>query len=62
MIIQVIGDQDKINSLIELLRPYGILELTRTGLTAMSRGEVVGDSLIYRNNRNNDIDHFSGQV
>lgn len=45
LIIQVVGDQDKINSLIELLRPYGILELTRTGLTAMSRGEVIGDLL-----------------
>jgi acetolactate synthase small subunit len=45
LIIQVIGDQDKINSLIELLRPYGILELTRTGLTAMSRGEVADDLL-----------------
>ncbi|KRF13393.1 acetolactate synthase small subunit [Paenibacillus sp. Soil787] len=43
LIIQVVGDQDKINSLIELLGPYGILELTRTGLTAMTRGEVQGD-------------------
>lgn len=41
LIIQVIGDQDKINALIELLRPYGILELTRTGLTAMTRGKEV---------------------
>lgn len=40
MIIEVVGDQDKINSFIELLKPYGILELTRTGLTAMARGEV----------------------
>ncbi|AZN41394.1 acetolactate synthase small subunit [Paenibacillus albus] len=37
LIIQVVGNQDKINSLVELLRPYGILELTRTGLTAMNR-------------------------
>lgn len=41
LIIQVIGEQDKINALIELLRPYGILELTRTGLTAMTRGKEV---------------------
>ncbi|MCM3626498.1 acetolactate synthase small subunit [Paenibacillus glycanilyticus] len=40
MIIEVVGDQDKINSFIELLKPYGILELTHTGLTAMARGEV----------------------
>ncbi|SDW57046.1 acetolactate synthase small subunit [Paenibacillus sp. CF384] len=39
LIVQVVGEQDKIASLIELLRPYGILELTRTGVTAMNRGE-----------------------
>lgn len=43
MIVQVVGDQDKINSLIELLRPYGILELTRTGLTAMTRGNRIDE-------------------
>ncbi|MBO7743389.1 acetolactate synthase small subunit [Paenibacillus sp. MWE-103] len=41
MIIQAVGDQEKIDSFIGLLRPYGILELTRTGLTAMSREEAV---------------------
>lgn len=38
LIIQAIGDLSKIEALVELLRPYGILELSRTGATAMVRG------------------------
>ena len=40
LIVQGVGEQEKIDALIELLRPYGIKEITRTGLTAMSRGEI----------------------
>ncbi|MBM7645121.1 acetolactate synthase-1/3 small subunit [Scopulibacillus daqui] len=36
--IQVTGDTDKIEAIIDLLRPYGIKELSRTGLTAFLRG------------------------
>ncbi|GGF85411.1 acetolactate synthase small subunit [Paenibacillus aceti] len=38
MVVQVIGDTEKIDAMIELLRPYGIRELSRTGVTAMPRG------------------------
>lgn len=38
MIVQVVGDSDKIDAMTELLKPYGIRELTRTGATAMIRG------------------------
>ena len=38
MIIQVVGDSSKIDAMIELLKPYGIRELSRTGVTAMVRG------------------------
>ncbi|KFL42469.1 acetolactate synthase [Lysinibacillus sp. BF-4] len=34
---QVVGDPDKIDAFIELIRPYGIKELTRTGATASVR-------------------------
>lgn len=38
LIVQVVGDGEKIDAMVELLKPYGILELTRTGATAMVRG------------------------
>jgi acetolactate synthase-1/3 small subunit len=38
MIVQVVGDSEKIDAMVELLRPYGIRELSRTGVTAMIRG------------------------
>lgn len=34
---QVVGHPEKIEAFIELLKPYGIKELTRTGATAMTR-------------------------
>lgn len=38
MIVEVTGDEDKINSLLNLLRSYGIREVARTGRVAMTRG------------------------
>lgn len=38
LMVQVVGDSPKIDAMVELLRPYGIRELTRTGVTAMVRG------------------------
>lgn len=37
--IEVTGRPDKIEAAIELLRPYGIKEISRTGLTAFLRGQ-----------------------
>ncbi|MFC4023972.1 acetolactate synthase small subunit [Oceanobacillus longus] len=39
MTIQVTGRPDKVDALIALLRPYGIKELTKTGVTAFLRGQ-----------------------
>jgi acetolactate synthase-1/3 small subunit len=36
--VEVTGDEDKINSLFNLLRGFGIKELARTGRIAMTRG------------------------
>jgi acetolactate synthase-1/3 small subunit len=38
MIIEVTGPEAKINSLVDMLKPYGIIEMVRTGLVAMVRG------------------------
>ena len=38
LIIEVTGDEDKIQSLLEMLKPFGIREVMRTGRVAMIRG------------------------
>ena len=38
LIIEITGTEDKIDGLLEVLRPYGVLEMVRTGRVAMSRG------------------------
>jgi acetolactate synthase-1/3 small subunit len=38
LVIEVTGDEDKVNSLLKMLRPFGIKELHRTGRVAMTRG------------------------
>lgn len=38
MVVQATGDSAKVEALIELLRPYGIKEIARTGTTAFTRG------------------------
>ncbi len=43
VIFEVTGDEDKVNGLVELLRPRGIIEMVRTGQVAMMRGCVNGN-------------------
>lgn len=38
IILQVVGDDDKVDGLIQMCQPYGIRELSRTGRMAMVRG------------------------
>jgi len=38
MIVEVTGPEAKVKSLVDMLRPYGIIEMVRTGLVAMVRG------------------------
>jgi acetolactate synthase-1/3 small subunit len=41
LIIEITGGEDKIDGLLEVLRPYGVLEMVRTGIVAMRRGGKV---------------------
>jgi acetolactate synthase-1/3 small subunit len=36
--LEITGAEDKIDGLLEVLRPYGVLEMVRTGVVAMQRG------------------------
>jgi acetolactate synthase-1/3 small subunit len=38
LVIEATGTEDKIDSLLEVLRPYGVVEMVRTGLVSMARG------------------------
>ena len=40
MCIEVTGDPSKIDAFIELMKPYGIIEMCRTGIVALERGTV----------------------
>ncbi len=39
LVCELTGELSKINAFIELVRPYGIIELDRTGIVAVERGE-----------------------
>lgn len=38
IVVQVAGSAEKVNACIDVLRPYGIKQLARTGVTGFSRG------------------------
>ena len=41
LIIEITGDEEKIDGLVEVLRPLGIIEMVRTGVVAMARGGYI---------------------
>ena len=38
IMVELSGEEDKLDAFVELVRPYGIRELARTGVIAMARG------------------------
>ena len=39
LIIQVVAEEERLNALLDNLKPYGVMEMVRTGRIAMARGE-----------------------
>jgi len=49
-IIEITGDEDKIEGFIEVLKPLGIIEMVRTGVVAMARGVAANPSFSFNGN------------
>jgi acetolactate synthase-1/3 small subunit len=39
VVLEVVGDEEELAGILEALRPYGIMEMVRTGVIAIQRGE-----------------------
>jgi acetolactate synthase-1/3 small subunit len=46
--IEITGGEDKIDGLLDVLRPYGVVEMARTGRLAMTRAARSGAALAAR--------------
>ena len=44
IIMEITGNEEKIDRLIEVLQPYGLLEMVRTGIVSMRRGITAPES------------------
>ncbi len=49
MTMELTGNEDKTSTFIQLLEPHGILEIVRTGLAAIGRGEATISEEMQRN-------------
>src|SRR5262245_53049807 len=49
LIVEINGGEDKVDGLVEVLRPFGILEMVRTGRVAMARGGTKNEERRTRN-------------
>jgi acetolactate synthase-1/3 small subunit len=54
LMIEISGQERKIEAFIELVRPYGIRELARTGRIALVRGSRAGDAGLSGTDENDD--------
>ena len=53
--IEITGAEDKIDGLLEVLRPYGVLEMVRTGIVAMRRGKASTTAATTTNGGDQDV-------
>ncbi len=50
--LEITGEQNKAQAFIELMEPYGVIELARTGLTALERGSSQYNNRLKENEEN----------
>ena len=62
LVIETTGTEDKIDSLVEVLRPYGVSEMVRTGRIEMARGSGAARPGPARPAGSPDADAASGSV
>ena len=60
--IEITGAEDKIDGLLELLRPYGILEMVRTGIVAMRRGSQSANTTTPEKSAVSSVNNDNGNV
>jgi acetolactate synthase-1/3 small subunit len=44
--VEMTGTEDKIDGLLEVLRPFGVLEMVRTGIVAIRRGAKISEAKV----------------
>jgi acetolactate synthase I/III small subunit len=62
VIVEVTGSTEKIDNFIELMQPYGIKELARSGVVALVRGDNARISVVEFPMQPNDPGGSSGDV
>ena len=60
--IEITGAEDKIDGLLDVLRPYGVMEMVRTGIVAMRRGAkspgpVASASVMFHDANGQDVSY-----
>lgn len=58
MIIEITGDEEKIDGFVEVLRPHGILEMVRTGMVSMVRGAAASEKPVAINSNGKLVKMF----
>ena len=39
LILEITGEPSKLDAIVKVIEPYGIIEMARTGVTALARGD-----------------------